>query len=197
MLFHRYTKKDYINKGLLSIAERPELLESFTTLQNEIGVGFDMKTLAITSVHSDLLAAGFARAFAETFSANGSSALIIDANLYNPCLLENLGLPSDGKVQKLSEKIGVLGLDKDVYPSRIFREGEIAKIIEENRGDYEHVLVLVPAVRDHKEVALIGQSIDSLVLIAQRNVTQKKHIFEACQFFVNEKLPLSKVVVLK
>ena len=197
MLFRTYTKKDRINKGLLDIKAKPELLQDFTKLQNEIGVGFEMKTLAVSSIHSDLLAASFGKAFAETFAENGSSALVIDANLYNPCLLQNLGIESDGKVHALSDKVGVLGLDKNVYPSRIFREGEIAKIIEENRGEYEHVIVLVPAVRDHKEVALIGSVIDSLVLVTQRNVTQKKHIYEACQFLVSEKLPLSKVVVLK
>ena len=71
------SKKERISKGLLEINEHPDLLKSFTALQNEIGVGFDMKTLAVTSVHSDLLAASFAKAFADTFANNGSSALII------------------------------------------------------------------------------------------------------------------------
>ena len=193
------SKKQRISKGLLEINEHPDLLKSFTALQNEIGVGFDMKTLAVTSVHSDTLAASFAKAFADTFANNGSSALIIDANLYDPCLSKSLNLPQEQepKVHALSEKVGILSLSSEIYPSRIFREGEIAKIIEENRGDYDHVVILVPALREHKEVALLGNVIDSLVLVTQRNVTQKKDIYEACCFLAENKLPLAKVVVLK
>lgn len=199
MIFSFTPKKQIISKGLLEINERPELLKNFTALQNEIGVGFDMKVLAVTSVHSDLLATSFAKAFADTFAANGSNALIIDANLYNPLLLETLGLPQEsaGKVQALNDKVSVLSLSGDIYPSRLYREGEIAKIIEENRKGFEHVLVIVPGMREHKEIALLGKVIDSIALITQRNVTQKKEIFEACQFLVAEKLPLAKVVVLK
>ena len=197
-LFQSKPVKEKIVEGLLDLEGHPDILQSLVDMQNEIGVGFDMKVLAITSIHNDKMAAAFAKAFADVFAHNGSSSLIIDASLYKPSLAGVLGLTGcTHELRVLNDKISVLCSDKEVYPSKLFREKEVQRVIEENKRNFDHIIVLVPAVREHKEIALLKGVIDSAIIVTQRNITQKKDIFDAACFFQAEDLPLSKVVILK
>ena len=65
--------------NLLNISSHPKTLEKFVRLQNEISIEHDSKVVVITSVGEDKLAAAFAKALADAYVANSSSALIIDA----------------------------------------------------------------------------------------------------------------------
>lgn len=196
----RQKKKDQILHNLLLLGNQSERQAKFTTLQNEISIDFNTKVLGVTSIGEDKIAAGFAKALADTYVANGSSALIIDANLYSPCLGELLGKDAKGdepSVEKFNDKSGFVSLNKEIYPSTVYKAGKVHKLIEEGIKEYEHVIVLVPSIDIHKEVALLADILDSVLLLSIRGITKKKDIFYALQFLYGEKLPVSKTVILK
>ncbi|MBO4668054.1 MAG: hypothetical protein J5666_08040 [Bacilli bacterium] len=189
------------------------LFKNLTALQNEINVYFDTKVLAVTSINNDVLAAAFAKAFADAYGRNGSKTLIIDANLYNPSLESYIENHSDGDtiiaVEKndtisgynreadLAVNVKTISLDKQIYPGNAFKDKAVHKIIEENKNEYEHIIVLVPSVKEHKDVVLLSDVINSALLVVERNITKKEDIFNAIQFFNANQLPLAKTVVIK
>ena len=201
-MFNFTNPKEKMIANFLDVKNHKNIADGLTTLQNEISVGFNTNVVAITSINSDKLAAAFAKGFAETYGLNSEKTLIIDANLYNPCLQDVIG--SANKVESKEETILVIDdktkaicMNKEVYPADKYKEKAVHKIIEDNKKEYDHFIVLVPEIRSHKEVYLLGDIIQSIILVTQRNVTKKKDIYEAIQFFNVNKLPLAKTVVLK
>lgn len=203
--FENKSKK--LQEGLAHVKDNESIFKSLTTLQNEISVYHKTKVIAVTGIKDEALAAAFAKGLAEAYSLNGSSSLIIDANLYNPSLLSFLG-ESDGdvsfkeggkdfKLTFIDENTKAICLDKEIYPSIVFKSGLIQKTIKDNESKYEHFIVIVPDIKEHKEVTLLGDVVDSIILVTQKNITVKKHIFDALEFFRENNLPLAKTVVLK
>lgn len=212
MKLNLFNKADNTNKNLLNVNNNDELFAAITTLQNEINVGFDTKVIAVTSIKNDALAAAFGKALSDAYVKNESSALIIDANMYNPQLegLLELGDASksdlvveDGsvvggyKLFNLSPKNAVVCIDKQVYPGVAYKNKAIHKIIKDNEKSYEHFIVLVPSIKDHKELVLLSDVVDAVVLVTKRSATKKQHIFDAVRFCELNKLPLAKTVVIK
>lgn len=201
-MFSFTNPKEKMIANFLDVKNHKNIADGLTTLQNEISVGFNTNVVSVTSINSDKLAAAFAKGFAETYGLNGEKTLIIDANLYNPCLQDVIG--GANKVESKEETILVIDdktkaicMNKEVYPADKYKEKAVHKIIEDNKKEYDHFIVLVPEIRSHKEVYLLGDIIQSIILVTQRNVTKKKDIYEAIQFFNVNKLPLAKTVVLK
>ena len=202
--FRNKQDKQMVN-NFLSLEGRERMLEKLTTLQNEISVSYNNKVIVITSLEYDELAAAFAKAFADAFVKNGSSALLVDANLYEPHLGKLLSVPTQklGKeetkleVNKLSDKLGVVCLDKVTYPAEAYKSGLLEELIEANKETYEHVVILMPSVKKHKEVSLLSKVLDSVLLLCRRDVSTKGDIFYALQYLAGEHLPVSKTVILK
>ena len=185
--------------NLLNISSRPKTLEKFVRLQNEISIEHDSKVVVITSVGEDKLAAAFAKALADAYVANSSSALIVDANFYNPELAGLLGAQEPGgdiKAVLFNEKSGYIPMKKETYPSNIYKAGTVQKLIEENKDKYEHILVLMPSIKEHKEVVLLKDALDSVILVTRRNVSKKGDIYNSLAFLVEEKIPVSMTPVL-
>lgn len=205
-IFNNDNKEKMIN-GLSNVKDNQEMVNSVTTLQNEITVGFNTKVIAITSINNDDLAAAFAKAFAETYSVNGSKSLLIDANLYEPCLEKvismsnkqhSLDVESDNlKIFNIDKNVDTYCMNKETYPSEVYKSKRIHRLIKDNKEKYDHFIVLVPSVKDHKEVILLSDILDASILVVRKNVTKKEHIFNAIQFFEVNKLPLAKTVILK
>ena len=198
--------KEKMINGLSNVKDNQEMVNSLTTLQNEITVSFNTRVIAITSINNDDLAAAFAKAFAETYSINGSKSLIIDANLYNPCLegivnkngAHSLGVESDNlKIFNIDKNVDAFCMNKETYPSEVYKSKRIHNLVKENKEKYDHFIIVVPAVKDHKEILLLSDILDTSLLVVRKNVTKKEHIFNAVQFFEVNKLPLAKTVILK
>lgn len=195
--------KEKILKGLLDVKSNQEMIKELTTLQNEISVGYSTKVVAITSINKDDLASAFAKAFAEVYSYNHSKTLIIDANLYNPCLKgllkdnSNSAKADDQELVFIDDNTSALILNKEIYPSEVFKSGCIQKAIKDNKDKYDHFIILVPNIKDHKEIVLLKDVITASILITQKNITKKEKIFDAISFFKENNLPLAKTVLLK
>ena len=205
MKFLDFLKFDRTNKilsGLLN-KDNEEMVKRMTVLQNEISVSFDTKVIAITSTNNDSLAAAFALGFANAYSKNGATVLIVDANLYNPSLKGHIGSDievKEGKeeyqITKIDDKVDAICLNQEIYPSDVFKSGKIHSIIKDNE-QYDHIIVLVPSIKEHKEVSLLSDIINTILLIAQKNSTRKGNIYNAAVYFAQEKLPLAKLVILE
>ena len=216
MKFKLYTskseKKEALLDGLLHAKNNKEILNKITVLQNEISVGFNTKVVAIAGINDDELSAYFAKAFADAYSMNGSSSLIIDANLYNQQLKNilsssehqeiglSIGFDSKGKGRQfifVDNKTDAWCLDNEVYPSTVYKSGAIQRMIKENTAKYDHFILILPSLKDHKEISLLADVIESIVLVSQKDVTTKERIFDAIQYLADMKMPLAKTVVLK
>ena len=169
-MFNFTNPKEKMIANFLDVKNHKNIADGLTTLQNEISVGFNTNVVAITSINSDKLAAAFAKGFAETYGLNNEKTLIIDANLYNPCLQDVIG--SANKVESKEETILVIDdktkaicMNKEVYPADKYKEKAVHKIIEDNKKEYDHFIVLVPEIRSHKEVYLLGDIIQSIILL--------------------------------
>ena len=184
-------KKPAMVDNLLDVVHNDALLSDLTILQNEISVDFDTKVIAVTSINKDTLAASFAKGLGDAFVANGSSALVIDANLYNPILNDLL---ADKRAYKGAK---VISLNKNIYPALEYKNGVVHNVIKENNNSYEHFIVIVPSIKDHKEVSLLGDILNSLIIVTQKNVTKRKDVFNAHAYCYETKLPLAKTVILK
>ena len=172
MILDLPNKTKEIQAELNNINEHESLYDSLTTLQNEVSVYHKTKVTAITSIKDEALAASFAKAYALVYSHNGSSALIIDANLYNPSLLKVLDKKEEeGDVEinnkseftYVDEKTNALCLEKEIYPSNVYKSGSIQKSIKENFSKYDHFIVLVPTLKAHKEISLLGDDISTVM----------------------------------
>ena len=192
-------KRKKVINGLLSANVTDETLESLTTLQNEIGISFSTKVTAITSINDDELAAAFAKAYADTFSNNGLRTLIIDANLYNPLFAKLVKGNKKNEQQHISidTQTSAICFEKDVYPSVFFKKGLIQKTIKENSTIYDRFVVLVPSIKEHKEVVLLSDILTSVILVTQKNVTKKEYIYCAIQYCSENNLPLAKTIIIK
>ena len=205
MILDLPNKTKEIQAGLNDVSNNEELLNTLTVLQNDVSVYHKVKVTAITSIKDEPLAAAFAKAYALAYSHNGSSSLIIDANLYNPSLKEFLTEEGEEckegekpfKLSSIDERTKAICLEKEVYPSVVFKSGLIQKLIKDNENKYEHFIVIVPDVKTHKEVTLLSDVVDSVILVTQKNATIKKHIYDALVFFSENNLPLAKTVILK
>ena len=199
-IFHYFDdkRKERIAANFGNINKDDALFERFTTLQNEIGASFDNKVTAITSISGDEIPAHFARAYADAFARNGSSVLLIDANMYNPVLKDILGGEGDDKKPaKISDKVAAIYLNKETYPSNILKAGIVHNLVKEYGEQYEHIVILVPSIKKHKEVVLLKEILGSIVIVTQRNRTRKGDIYNAIQYCAVEQLPLAKVSILK
>ena len=199
-----FNKKTDIVDNLLDIEHNEELSQKITILQNEISVSFDTRIIAVTSINKDKLAAAFAKALADTYVQNGSSALIIDGNLYNPVMSEIIsGNTIDNKYNTPfssnhpQKGTKIIYLSKNTYPAEAYKSGMIHKIIEENKTSYDHFIILVPSIKEHKEVILLSDIVNSIILVTQKNVTRREDIHNAIQYCYDNKLPLAKTVILK
>ena len=209
MFFNNDKKKQEKIETLLNVKDNEELFTSLTTLQNEISVGFNTKVIAITGIKGEELTAAFAKGFGEAFSLNGSKTLVVDANLYNPCLAKLLNNGEDEsdveiveknqqyKITTINDKLSTLSLNKQIYPSELLKSGVIQKALEDHKDEFEHFIIIVPEIKNHKEIFLLGDVIESIVLLTFKNITRKKDIFDAIQFMNVNKLPLAKTVLLK
>ena len=211
MGFFKTNNEDKIINGLLNVKSNDKMFNDFTVLQNEISVNYPAKVISVVGVKNDKLAAAFAKALADSYAKNGSSCLLIDANLYNPCLGGLLGknnASSDVEIkdndtnksfrlEKLDDNTSVVCMDKEIYPSNIYKAGAVQQLIKDNEKSFEHFIVVMPAVKEHKEIVLIKDIVDSIILVTQKDITIKEHIFNAIQFFKENELPLAKTVVLK
>ena len=211
MFFNNEEKKkqEKINT-LLNVKDNEELFTSLTTLQNEISVGFNTKVVAITGIKGEELTAAFAKGFGEAYALNGSKTLVVDANLYEPHLttLLNTSGEDEGDVEikdkdqqykiiSISDKLSALSLTKQIYPSELFKSGIIQNAIKEHKDEYEHFIIIVPEIKNHKEIFLLADIIECIVLLTFKDITRKKDIFDAIQFLNVNKLPLAKTVLLK
>lgn len=207
MFKNQNEKKQVLLNGLLNAKDNKEKVATITKLQNEISVSFPTKVVAIAAIKDDVLSAYFAKAFADAYSANGSTSLIIDANLYNQKLKGIIGggdleveTKEQGKEKQfmsIDKNTDAWCLDNEIYPSTIYKSGLIQKTINDNKEKYDHFIVIVPSIKEHKEISLLGNVIDSIVLITRKNVTLKEHIYYAIQYLYENNLPLAKTVVLK
>lgn len=206
-----FDNKEQTNKkmidSLLNIKDNEELFKKITILQNEISVGFNTKVVAITSIKGDDVQSAFAHGFGEAYGLNGSKALVVDANLYNPSLgkllnngnsdIEIADKDKEYQITFINDKLSALCLSKEIYPSEVFKSGLIQKAIKEHQNEFDHFILIVPEIKDHKEIFLLNDIIESIILLTFKSRTKKKDIFEAIQFFEANKLPLAKTVVLK
>ena len=210
MLFSKKEKKSKV-EVLSNFNKDSELFQKFITLQNEINVTHDTKVIAVTSIENDLLTAAFANALALTYAFNDSKTMIIDANMYNPslnevlcdsnssdvCVLENNDNKSElaHETTKVNENLDALCFDKQVYPGNVFKSKVIQDVIKKEGSKYEHFIILVPSIKEHKEVSLLKDVLKSIVLVVRKDVTKKKDIYEAISFFREAELPLAKTVI--
>lgn len=204
-LFNKTTKKELMINNMLNVKDNNDILDSFTVMQNEIEVSFNTQVVAITSINRDDYAAAFAKGFADTYALHNSKVLIVDANLYNPVLkelIDNAGIETkksneEDNIIALNESVSLLSLAKATYPPEIYKGGTIHKIIEENKDKFDHFVILTPSIKEHKELVLLNDVVNSVILLTQRNITKRKDIFEAIRYCAYSKLPLAKTVVLK
>lgn len=209
MGFFKTNNEELIINGLLNVKSDDDMFNSFTVLQNEISVNFPAKVIAVLGVKNDKLATAFAKALADSYAKNGSSCLLIDANLYNPSLKGLLGNASSDvefkdndtnksfRLEKLDDMTSVACMDKEIYPSNIYKAGAVQQLIKENEKSFEHFIVVMPSIKEHKEIVLIKDVVDSIILVTQKDITIKEHVYNAVQFFAYNELPLAKTVVLK
>ena len=211
MGFFNTNNEDKIINGLQDVQNNKELFKAITVLQNQISVGFNTKVIAVCGINNDKLAAAFAKALADSFSQNKSSCLLIDANLYNPCLSEMVGAhkvesflefkdthsKNNFRMAHINNNVQAVCMNSEIYPSNTYKSGAIQRMIKDVEKVYDHFIVIMPSVKDHKEIYLLKDVLDAIILVTQKNVTIKKHIYEAIQFFNENKLPLANTVVLK
>ena len=191
-------RKARIAANFANIEKDDQLFERIVTLQNEIGASFDNKVTAIASVSGDEIPANFARAYADAFARNGSSVLLIDANMYNPVLKDILGGEGDAeKPAKISDKVSAIYFQKEIYPSNVLKAGAVHDVVKKYGEEFEHIVILVPSIKKHKEVVLLKDILGSFIILAQRNRTRKGDIYNAIQYCALEQLPLAKVTILK
>ena len=138
-------KKERTNNNLLNVKEREDLQQRLTTLQNEIGVSFETKVIAVSSINNDEMTARFAKGFADAYALNGASAIIIDANFYNPSLSVVLGKGENKNAEQyeLDKSVSCYCFQKEVYPSAYIKEGNVHKIINEKKEQFDHVIILI------------------------------------------------------
>ena len=210
-LLNVFKKKTSFVKNLINAKDSETVLEKLTVLQNEISVYYNTKIIAVTSVEGDALPAAFAKALADAYNHNGEKTLIIDANLYGPKLAEILNLQEglddiaikdaslngSVKLSVLDKNASVITMNKQIYPSDVFKNKVIHQLVNDNKDQYDHVILLAPSVKKHKDITLLGDIVESIILVTERSYTKKKDIFDAIQFFNASKLPLAKTIIIK
>ncbi len=202
-------KRQAIINNLLNVSNDSKIYKKLLKLQNDLFLETQSKVIAIVSVDDDYLSASFAKAFYDTYSINGNNAYVIDANLYNPCLLsiisknnnagkESSGMPGYLSTSPNNDKLSrFIEIKKDIYPGKTFKDGGLQKIIDEHSRSADNLIIIFPSIKEHKEIALLAEKIDYIFLICQQNVTTKNDIYNSIKFLEYNSLPFTKTIILK
>lgn len=177
--------------NLSNVEQGSSLFSSLTDLQNAICVTNPCKVIAVASVDDDELSCAFAKAMQDVYAKNGSSAFVLDANLYNPLFCEKY--PKDKKDK--SETF--ISLEKNVYPSEYFKNGKIEKVLLKKKSNFDHIIIIVPSLKNHQEISLFKEMVDTVLVVTRRNDTTKKDLYNVISFLKEKELPLATCVVLK
>ncbi len=191
-------KKNEILQNLLNVRADSDRKKIIVRLQNDIASLSSTKVIAVVPVDESDLAAAFAEAMRITYEENGSKTMLIDANLYHPCLRSLLGNSYSSATDQGHEKMlpSVYCFDTVVYPGDFYKSGEVQKKIKDGTSEYDRVIVITSEIREHKELALLANCLDTTVLVARRGFTKKEDVFNAISFLGAEKIPVSRVVIL-
>ena len=138
---------------------------------------------------------------------------MIDANLYNPSLdgyiqkynnedtfslvEKSQSLKGNSIETRIGNKAKTISLDKQVYPGNTYKDKVVHKLVQDNKNLYEHIIILVPSIKQHKDVVLLSDVVNTSLLVVKRNVTRKEDIYNAIQFYSANQLPLAKTIVVK
>lgn len=165
-------------------------------LQNDINLSFDDRIVAIFSADEEKASAEFALEYAKTYAEFCQKTLIIDANMYEPQLLNLLKSQEEEKVIKVSDDIGAYCLKPSDYPSEFFKNKELNSIIKNYEKEYRRFVVIVPNVNRHKDILLIKDIYGCSLLVAVKNKTKRSDIYYASQICKENGLKLARVVLL-
>ncbi len=199
--FKEKTRYEMI-QHLMNIESRNGLVDKLTALIDEIEMDGEVKVLGITSVEDDSLTAAFAKGLMDAYAINGSSTLLIDANVYSPFLEKHMRKQGDILENKMGNttingNIGVVFMKESERPEEVLKSGEIEVLIKAQKTNYGHILLLLPSLKEHREAASFNAVFDGVVLVVRRDVTERKDIAKAIDFLDESGSKLKKVVVLK
>ena len=209
MFFRNIKKNQNRLDAFLSFDEKSKTFNEVINLFNEITSLYSNKVIAIAAVNDDYSSSVIAIALSNALALNKKTSLIIDANLYNPTfpkILEKLNVSQSsvekGKTKKqdfltINDKVKAICLTPSPFPSEAFKDGVVKKTITENSKKFDHIFVISPNVEMHTDIVILAENVDCILLVSQRDVTEKSRIFKTIQTIKENKLTLAKVLVIK
>lgn len=198
----RFTRKK-VSK-LLSFNKESKTFKEISSLQSDLCIAYDTKVVLVTSANDDYLAAAFSKAFANAYALNGKKALVIDANFYNPQLSGMLHLSNDSEndsafnnVFNLEENIDVVCSKKEEYPGETIKSDAVGKLINENKDNYDHIIVIAPNLKEHEDALFFTKDAGCVLLTTKRNVTTKSLVYKSIQLFKDNKVSNYRIALIK
>ena len=204
VLFAKRKQKEAI-ASLLDSDRHPFVRERIESLQNSIALLDGGKLIVLAPVDSFESAASLSIAMADAYTANQSSCAVLNANLsssFFDCLrsdsAETVNNQSDVLSTSYRTKKGWLAIcpPKNAYPAAAYHEGVINDLINSRIEDFEHMIVVLPPLQNLELIAPISDSIKSVVLVTQKNITKRKLLFNAIRSIANQKINVLKIVLI-
>ena len=200
-MFRKQNKPIDKDKNLLNKWLSCSNIEKFVGLQNSLNAVYKTKVIGVFSLEDSSVSKVFAVAFADAYVENNEKVLLVDGDLYTRPI-SDFALETEEKsgkskaIHKLSDGVDYISFSTDSYVSSIYRKGAVQKEIEKQKEKYDHIVVLLPSVVSHKEIALTSELLDVSLMLTFKNKTNLKDVFNINQFFKTANIQNIKTVLI-
>lgn len=202
LFFDKKTERNR-TKELFSLEKDNPVYNQIIELQNKLSVFSTGKIICVSSLDFDLCAAGFGKAMADIYDANGEATLLIDANLYNPLLKSTLKEiageneeTTENKIKFGEKSVGV-SFKKETYPVEAIKEKIINGIIKKEGKNYQRIIVVVPDLNKHEDIVLFKEICEYFLVIVRKSETPRKEINKAINFAEEKGLQNFRFVIMR
>jgi capsular exopolysaccharide synthesis family protein len=171
----------------------------------------DAKVLAVTSALQGEGKTFVSIALARAFAAAGSSALVVDADLYRPALAERLHLKASFSWEELisgkksindivqqdeESNISVVAADaSQAAPTALFTAPAFEDLIASLRERYDRIIIDTPPVAASADTAILSVIADVTILVVRWRATTYSAVAEALHQMALYSLPVAGIVL--
>lgn len=189
-----FKKRKDICEDFQNVSKDEKWREFLVEIQNHINIYGDSKVIAICSSVNYRFSMLFANSLAKEYISEGSSVLLVDTNMYNPCL-NNIYMHKEGdldssvaniqngdigqRIHKESDKLFILSSKEEKLPSSVLKSENFQTFLDEAKTKYDHIILVLPPVYEHQDILLLKQHITSCLIMVQKNKISKQQLFDS------------------
>lgn len=163
------------------------------------------QTIAITSIANNVYSVSIAIALYKLFVEKEESTLLLNLDMHNEILKEEVFAPLNTVFADVNDKVDemmdgkskALALSSKDFASDVLKSDALNNIITKAKKNYRRIIIIVNNIDETKDIFLLKDIIDTSTIVAKRNSTLLKSIFDNVEFIKENHIPFSGITYIK